>query len=542
MKFFKDKKELLVIFLFLFIAGLSFVLSAQLPKDVGGDEVVVLLFDRVKNDVDFPDHSILSGMTFNSYLYPKLIGFLDARFPLEAYRSFLLFVYVFFTGWSAYLSLRLLKVSRSTAIAVALIALMPRVSPGSTFFGVFTNYENLGRSMALPIIWLLAGVNIKLLSEKKKIWWLFLLSGVLVYVHPISIIFFTALMLLISFVWILRDRGFKQAVLNIIKSIIAFSIGAFFLIKEIVTTSGASIGSTLAHAISGDDYAKALLYRMPWDFPPETILWLRQTAIISFIFILFILFVWYFAKKKNITWSDENKKVFYWSGLLIVFSIFFSYLLPNLQLYLVRNFDWPFIVQQSSRMFKFYYLGVFLILAVCLDFFRKYFKNKLLFTFIVIIGIVSSSIGFEFTQYLWGFDNYQSEYIPVSWQQDLSENKLNRYQNICKQVSQAGITANDLVISNDFDLRYFCEIRLLVTYEEGTIYMMRGRESAVYWHEIFQRQAQVLDSGNADDLIDFAQEVGAQYAILSPDSQMIDELETRDLVANKSDNLVIIKF
>ncbi|RJQ34074.1 hypothetical protein C4566_02575 [Candidatus Parcubacteria bacterium] len=542
MKFFINKKEVLVVILFLIIALFSIALATQLPKGLSGDEVVVLLSDKLRNNTDFPDANLLSSLSFDSYLYPRIISFLSANFSAETYRSFLLFIYVFFTGYCSYLALRILKFSRATAIAVAVIALMPRVSPGATFFGVFTHYENLGRSMSSPIIWLLAAYNIKFLSERKNLYWLFFVAGLLVYIHPVTMIFFSALLFIISFFWLFKDRGFKTAILNTLKSVVAFALGAFFLLKEIITTTASSLEDITVYSASGFEYAQALLYRMPWDFLPETILWLRQVAVISFVFILFILSVIFLAKKKKISFSVESKKIFYWSGLLMFFSVLFSYFLPNIQLYLVRHFDFPFIIQQSSRIFKFYYLGLFLALAVSVEFFRKYFKNRLLFTFIVIIGIVSSSIGFEWVQYLLGSGNYQSEYIFSSWQENLPENKADRYQRICQQLKDAGIDQGDLVISSDFDLRYFCQVRLFVTYEEGSTYLMRGKEPLVYWYNIFLRQAEVLDSKQANDLIDFANNISAQYAVLPTDSEMVPELEAGGLVVGKSDDLRIIKF
>lgn len=542
MKFFKDKKEILILLLFVAVGFLSLAFASQLPKDLSGDEVVILLSNKVAENPNFPDHDLLASVSFQSYLYPKLINFLHNNFSLETYRSILLFVYVFLTGYFSYLGLRLLKFSRKVAIAVSLIALMPRMSPGSTFFGVFTHYESLGRSLALPFIWLLAAYNIKLLLTKKKIWPMFLAAGILVYLHPVSMIFFSAILFLLSFVWIWKNESFKQALIKIIKSVVAFSVGAFFLLKEIVTTTASSVTKVGEVSATGVDYANALVYRMTWDFPPETILWLRHVAVVSFVFLVFIVGFLLLAKKKKIDISPIRKQIYYWSFALMFLSVFFSYLIPNLQLWLVRNYDFPFVVQQSSRIFKFYYLGLFIAFAASLDLFRKYFKNKLLFTFIVIIGIVSSSIGFEWSQYLLGYQNYQEEYILQSLQGPRGEDKLSRYQGICADIVEAGIGPEDLVISSDFDLRYFCEISIYTSFEEGTTYLMRGKESLVYWHQIFTEQAKVLDSNRAQDLLDFADKVDAQYAILKSDSAMLDELRESQLVVKENNNLAIIKF
>lgn len=537
-----SKKNILAILISLVIATSAILIYDFLPKKMGGDEVVSLLVHSSSKDINYPDRELISAMSYGTYLHYNIVGSLDSHFAVESYEKFLLFVYVFLTCLGAYAALRLLKISWGTSILVSVVALIPRMSPGQTYFGVFTDKEVTGRALAVLFFWVLSALNIKFLREGKNVWPVFILTGLFVYIHPVSMIFFAALLFIINFIILLKKYKFKKALKDIFYSLLAFCLTASLLIKDIISNVLVSLKNTDQVLYTGYQYAQALMYRMPWDFYQQQLLWLRHVGITTFIFILFIIFVILFLKKKNYEFHDKYKVLFWWSGLIISLAAFFSFFIPNTELYLVKNFDFPFIIQQSSRIFKFYYLGLFILFAVFLDLFRKYFNSRILFTVIFVVGILSSGIGFEWSQYLMGYSNYQKEYIPEAWQSEKTENKEDKYERICSSINEVGVSSEDLVISYDFDLRYFCKLKLYVTYEEGTFYMMRGKNTSVYWHQIFLKQKEALDADNIDLLLKLAKEIQADYAILDKDRSLVSNLpESRLLYYDKGD-VIIIKF
>lgn len=538
----KYKREILTILLFLLVAFGSISFNHYLPDEITGDEVITLLVDKSAKDINFPDRELISSMDYDTYWYNKILPFLDAHFSTEIYNVILLFVYVFLTGYGAYLALKILRLSYSTSIGVALAALLPRLAPGLTFFGVFTSHEITGRSLALPFIWILTALNIRRLYEQQKIWPIFFLAGLLVYIHPVSMIFFSSLMFIISFILLFRKSNFKKACREIFYSIIAFAVSASWLIRDVLLEVNSLFTKANGVVYSSQEHAAALFFRMPWDFYQQTFMWLRHVAVVSLFFILFIVLVIVLMKKRRYQLSDWQKHILLWSGLIITWAAFFSLLVPNVQLWLVKTFNLTFIIQQSSRFFKFYYLGLFILFAVFWDIFRQYFKSEILFAVILIVAIMSSSLGFEWTQYLLGYNGYEKAYIFTSLQVQERQPKELRYNRICLDLADYGITRDALIISYDFDLRYFCGLKLYTTYEEGTFYLMRSNDDLVAWYQMFQEQNKVLSGESTENLILFADRIKADYAVIDKNTALVRSLADSNLVYQETADVVVIKF
>lgn len=541
----KNSKEILVIQLFLALALVSVLYSLTLPLTTHGDTYVTLLANKASSDLTFPDREILMNFDFKPYFYTNILDFLSNHFSLLTYKFILLFVLVFATLYCAYLALRILGFGISISVLVAIIALLPRVGIGGEAWGVIVADDVLGRTLGLPLLWLISAWFIRRRFDHKSLWPVFVLSGLASYFHPVSLIFFNGLLFIIFFIFIIFDKEYKRDFKDLFLSVVAFSLSASFLLSKILfVTKKMSTAFSGYGAVSARDYYDALVYRVGWDFLPQSAIYTIHFIIINFIFFIAIGYVVYNIYNKKI---DKSSIEYFISkfGLIIIFlSVFLSIFIPNTELWLVKSFDFPFAIQQSSRFFKYYYLGQYLILAVFSTQFFKDFKNnkKILFTAFLLIGIASSTFGFEIFKFVVGYKNYKKEYIPNIFQKDKLQNDLVVYPSTCKQLENANINRDELVISDHFQIRYYCGTRLFTTFEEGSIYFITGKRELVNWMRTYEEQKRALYSESPDNLIAFANKVGARYAVVEATSPMISKLENKKMVVSKDDILAVIKF
>ncbi len=477
-----NKKEVWIFLLFFCIALVSVLYSLTLPFTIHGDTYVTLLANKVALDPNYPDRELLLNLDFKPYLYTNILSFLLKYFSLFAHKFILLFFLVLGTGYFAYLALRMLGFSRSISVLTAIVALMPRGGITGGIFGVFVADDVLGNAFGITFIWLLLAWFIKRRFEKKSLWPVFFVSGLVTYIHPVSVVFFTGLMFVIALIWIIKDKNYKQDIKDFFYSIVAFCLSASLLLTKIlfVTKSVASPPSELS-VFSASEYVDALIYRVGWDFFPQSAVYALPFFIINLVFILALIYVCFSLYKKTIQKGSTNYFVAQFSFIIIGLSVFFWLFIPNFELWLVKNFDFPFIVQQSSRFFQYYYFGIFLLWAVAMTLlFEKIKKNKKLFyTGFLIIGLFSSTLGFEVFQYMVGYYGYQKEYIPNFIQNEKLVDTTKIYPVICQELKDAGVTRETLVISVEFHLRYWCEIKIFTTFEEGTVGLMAGKEELV---------------------------------------------------------------
>ncbi|MDD4994893.1 MAG: hypothetical protein PHW53_00230 [Patescibacteria group bacterium] len=544
--------NLCVILIFLFIAALSVVYNFSLPFRLNGDEIAIMASNRALMDSSYPGNELLSTMTYRYYVYPYIINALSYFFDPFTSRNILLFSMVFFTGYSAYIALRILGIRRSIAIVVAIVALAPRFSVGNEIFGVLTNYEVLGRSTAMPFLWIIGALIIKFIYDNKKIWPLFLLLGIVSYIHPVSILFFTFLALVISLFLLFWRNNFFGVLKQTASASAAFILGSSLLLYEIIFRLDAINSKFLSNVeYSSLDFLEAIIFRTPWDYPPESLMWIRHMIIILVFFAPFVAYVLYLLKKRLIIKESLDYLIAKWSILFILLSIFFSVFFPILQIAMI-HLDGPFIFQQTSRFFKFVYFGIFLLVAVSLEeLFRRnrYFLQKkvrvIFLSALLILGFLSSSFGFEWFQFLLGYENYQEEYIPRVFQNKVFEDQEKIYNIVCQQLKNGGVGDGDTVISNDFNLRYFCRVNIVTSFEEGSAYLMSGKNQLVEWRRVFEEQNNALHGDDIVKLIDFGRKYGANYALLRSNSALagvVKEGDQGDLPISQNEYFVLIKF
>jgi len=540
----EHKKDFFVLLFFVLVSSVSVLYSLSLPYVVNGDTYIVLLATKTETDIGYPDRDILQKMDFRPYLYPDVLEFFNEHFSLQDTTYILLFILVLCTGFSAYAALRMLDFSRVVSVMVSLIALFPRASIGSEIWGVFTYGEVLGRTFGLPVLWLLSAWFIRRKYDKKTLWPVFFVGGLAVYIHPVSIIFFSGILFLIQLYYLVTEKKYTEGLKDFWLSILAFCASAsFLLVKILSSTSQISQGKSGAVSVSGAEYAEAILSRMRWNYPPTSTLWLRHVVIVSFLFILAVLWTWYrIYKKKDKETYTLYREIFNFCVPLIVLSVFLSVFLPYFQMWLIREYGWALVLQQESRIFKYYYLALYFLFAVALALFLKRYRiKKYTLVPIVIIGIISSSFGLEWFEFLVGYRNYSEEMIPVVFQKKNFENEAVRYAEICRQAEKVGVKENDLVISDDFPLRYYCKMNLFITQEEGMSYMMSGKNEMVWWFREYREQALALNR-TPDVLLRFAERTKAQYALIPKDSPLVKEFDDRKMVVSHGETYSIIKF
>jgi hypothetical protein len=168
--------------------------------------------------------------------------------------------------------------------------------------------------------------------------------------------------------------------------------------------------------------------------------------------------------------------------------------------------------------------------------------KKLIFTTIFIIGVSSSTFGFEIFQYVVGYYGYQKEYIPQALQTEKLVDTMKIYPVICEQLKQAGVTRETLVISTEFHLRYWCEIKIYTTFEEGTVGLMSGKSELVRWYRNYTEQDHIIREGTPEELIAFAKKIGASYTLLDSRSNLAKAFGNSKMIVSGGEWRVVIKF
>ena len=535
------KKDFFVLLFFIIVGTTSVLYSLTLPFSVNGDTYVTLLANKAISDVHYPDREMILRNDFRPYLYPVTLEFLNSRFSAHDYTLILLFFLVVVTGFAGYIALRMLGFSRVISTSVSAIALFPRSCIGMELWGVIAPSDVLGRTFALPVLWLLAAWYIKRKQEKRSLWPVFAFLGLSTYIHPVSLVFFGGILFLVFLFQIIVEKNWRRGFKDFGISVAAFCAGASLLLVKIFGTTSriASHGDGLQ--VSGADYATAVYARIRWDFPPASTVWIRNVLVVSFIFLFAGAWAYFEIRKQKKKENTMYKEIFRFALPLIFFSIVISIALPALQIWLMREHNWPLIIQQASRVSKYYYLGLFLIFAVALSLITKrYPKKKYLIELITVIGIASSGFGLEWFEFLIGYPNYSESYIPAVFQHKNFPNESLKYPAICKQMKDAGITRNDIVLSDDFPLRYFCEAKLLVTMEEGSAYLMSGKSEMVWWQRTYYEQGGSFDT--AEHLVNFAKREKARYALLTSGSFLEKEFDAEKMIVSKGETYSIVKF
>ncbi len=536
------KKEIAIISLFLGLAVVSFLYTNTLPSITPDDEYAVLIANKAASNIDYPQRDLLLNNYYHTYLYYPLIDLLTTNFKIQTYRSVLLFVYVFLTGYTAYLAFRSIKISRIIAVVVSAIALLPRLSIGSTFWGVFTNTENLGRSIAFPFMWLISAWHIRRIQDEKNLWPVFLLIGLTSYIHPVSMLFFFGLLLTVTLVYYFWNHRWIYGCKQFIQGLGVYILGAAPLLAEIFTRTK-TISSGL---VTASEYANALKFRLYWEFPPSNLIWLKAILVISLFFVVFILISKYIMRKRNWTNSPKDIIILKWSLLVSTIGVFYSIFLPSIQLFAIKYFNAPLLIQQTSRFFIFFYLGLFVAFAFMLDYLWKneWAQKKwrwIILCIILFIGLGSSSIGSQWAQFLTGYDYSEEYYIPTVFHKEkVKVNDFIVYPKICDALREAGASTTTIILADDEKIRYFCNMPLYVTFKIGGSYLNAGKEDLVEWKNLYTKQRDVIEGDDIIAFTNFVKKAGTKSAVLDADSPIVKALSKKKMNVTIIDKKAII--
>ena len=544
--FFKsNKKETLVFILFFLVASVSVLYSLTLPPTVHNDTYVTLLANRVSSDPTYPDRASLLHLDYKPYLYTNVLSYLSNNFSLYTGNLILLFIAVFSTLYFTYLAFRLLGFSLSISTLVSLVSLVPRGEIAGGMFGVFTADDVLGGVFAVPVMWMIMAWLIKRRFDKKSLWPVMFVSGLFTYIHPVSMIFFNCVLFVTIIYWTILEKNYKEDIKNFLYSLVAFFLSASLLLFKIFNVfKGASLSKVGFGVATANEYAQALLYRTAFDFFPTSAGYALQFFLVNIFFLVAVVYIYSNIRKGRIVKGDKLYFISQFGFFIMILSVFLSFFLPALQLWLIQKFDFPYILEQASRFFRYYYLGLFLLWGVAVTILLEQYreKRKILFTLLLIVGICSSTFVFELFQFAVGYYGYQKEYIPNFLQADKLTDMTKIYPTYCDQIKKAGITREDLIISDDFKLRYWCQSRLFITFEEGSIYLLSGKNELVWWEKNYKEQEQVLHEGSAKELTVFAKRLKARYALLEVTSPMVKEFGLKGEIVSLGDHFAVIQF
>jgi len=487
---------------------------------VDGDEVVLLESEKARRDTSYPDRDLLSTLGYSTYVYPKVLSSLNTTYSFQKCKYIVTFASVFLTVYFTYVALVMLEFSPFVAMGTSLVAVFPRAGPIDAFGGLLMV---TGRTFALPVVWLISAWYIRRRKYGKALYPVFFATGLASYIHPASFTMFFALLMVVHLCLEVWDSKYKKAMIDMFGFSVAYAVGAFFLLMEIVKRLFiASHPIEAVSTVTVAEYVDALYTRVPFEFVMVNLAWMRHVVIVSFFFFCAAAYVLYLLRKKEILQSSMHFQIVRWSTLVMVAAFVIHIAVPGIQMYLLETFGTPYILWFFARTFKYFWLGILLLFAVALvHVLKKY--GRMYAVLCIACGILSSSFFFEWFQFVVGYKNYQKEIIPVALQDVTYASGFDESRNWCTAYEAVGAVEGDMVLSDDFTLRYFCGLRPYVTHEEGTAHLFLGKESLVAWREKMLYQRVVLAGSNSESVRSYAKRVGATAAALPKDSSAVAE-------------------
>jgi len=503
------------------VAALGFWVSYSAPYSPSSDELVYLTGTLQAKEGNLPDAYMLKGMDFGPYLYPQVMSAWYESFGYWAFKSLYLVTLIIATGLAAYAMYRLLGLQWVPALLLSVVALMPRFSSGQEIFGVLTFKEAIGRAGALPLFFIGTGFLIKRLKEGKSLWPIFGIFGLLLFLHPVTVMLFA----FISLVAVAITRAFQRTSLwSIVRetfvSGITFILAGSYLFIEVFQRLGNGVADK---GVSTVLYVQAIMFRNAWEFPIEALLWFRHIAIVSAFFIVALIIFYTLPALRSLRERyvlSHGRDLLVWGVATALGSLIITILFPGLNLYFMAHADAPYIFQQWSRISKFYYLGLFVaLIPMVYALWQGYLESqgrykKVLVALLFIAGILSSSFGFEVAQFAIGYKNFEKAYIPQTLSRIPDDTTPAEYREACNALTELGATSTTLMISSDFAFRYYCRAHLYVTNEEGGAYQQLLRSDVVNWYTKLLAQRAALGRGDPQKILDFAKSIGADFVIV----------------------------
>lgn len=544
MKNFLTVKNLLVVATFVLVACVDLGISYSAPYIHSGDALVYLTGALQVQTGALPDAYMLQGMDFRPYYYPQLLLWGDQTVGYERFREIFLVVVVITTGLAAYAMFRLMLLPFVPALLMAVVAIMPRFASGLEIFGVFTLRDSIGRSSAYPLFFLATGFLVRRFMEGKSLWPIFGICGILVFLHPVTVMLFAAVSLVVLLVArLVETKRVLQSLGEVVLSGLIFMLGGAYFFVEVFTRLSRGIA---AGGVDTTRYVEALLMRNQFDFPNASMDWYPHMAIVSGLFCVIIIATYTVpALRKHLrTRHPAEKLLLLWGGAMAVSALSLGILLPGLNLYAMEHFDAPYIFQQWSRIAKFYYLGVFVALVPAAYALWGWYTvstarfKKLILVVLTVGGIMSSTPFFEAAQFTVGYKNFDKAYVPQVFSGVADDITPAEYREACKALVRLGVDPTATVISGDFAFRYFCRADLYVTSEEGSAYQQLPRADLLSWYDRYLSQRDAFKNKDRGEILAFAKSVGAQ-AIIVAHTPVYEEVFKNDEVITTARHLVV---
>lgn len=510
-----------VVGVFALIAAGGVFLSLSAPYSPDADELTYLVGTLQEKDGNLPDAYMLTGYEYNPYLYPYIMSRWYESLGYDTFKSIYLVFLILSTGLSAYAMFRLLWLPWIPALALSVVALMPRFASGMEIFGVFTFNVAQGRATAAPLFFIATALIIRRLVERTPLWPIFGVIGLCVFLHPVTVMLFASIALLgVASTQLLQRVPFWKVLRNTIVSGTVFVLGGSYFFVEVferLARGAADDGASSAL------YVSAVVDRVAWEFPAASILWFRHMAVVSALFLVILVLFYTVPALRALRARyplPHSRDIVMWGSTVAVGSLALCLTLPGLNLYFMEHANAPYIFQQWSRISKFFYLGIFVALAPIVyalwGWYREsVYRFKVVFaTLLVLVSMMSSSFGFEVAQFFIGYRNFEKAYIPQVFSGIPDEITPEEYRETCRSLAQLGATSDTLVIHADFALRYYCKAKLYVTREEGAAYLQLPRAGLIDWYTRQLAQQKALASADPIVIFAFAAHVGADFVIL----------------------------
>ena len=400
------------------------------------------------------------------------------------------------------------------------VALVPRYAGGLEVFGVFSFHEATGRQMALPLFFLATGFLIRRFAERKSLWPVFGIIGLCVFLHPVTVLLFAFISLIALLVARLVSR---ERVARVIGELLlcggAFVLGGAYLFVKVFTRLAGSASGAVANAA----YVHAVLFRDIWNFPAGVLQWYPHMAVVSAAFVA-ALGAFYFLPQGRALGAryplPQAKLVLAWGLAIAVGSLAAAVVIPGVNLYAMEHWGAPYLFQQWSRVAKFYYLGLFVALVPAAYALARAYEastyrwKRALLALAFVIGVASSSLGLEVTEFAVGYPNFEPSYIPQALSHVPDGVTSQDYGSVCDALRSLGAKPGDLILSGDFAFRFYCHAHLYATTEEGDAYIQLGRADTIAWYDRLMAERSALGGGDVTAAESFAKRVGASFIIV----------------------------
>jgi|CXWL01.1.fsa_nt_gi hypothetical protein len=515
-------RHVVVVLVFAAIAVAGIVLSLSAPYQRSDDEYVYLTGTLQAQGANLPDSYMLEGYDYGPYAYPNLLLAFYEDTGHETFKSLFLFLLVMLTGLSAYALFRVLKLDWIPSLLLSVMLLLPRTAAGTEFFGVLTFREAIGRSLAVPLCLIATAFILDRIIKSKPLWPVFVLLGFGLFLHPVTVTLFAFVALAVSGVTLLLMRTpFWKVVREVMVSGCVFIASGFYFFIDVCTKLSANIAR---EGVSALQYAEAVVFRNAWEFTDATLLWYRHMLIVSVLFLVVAGLVYgmrFFTVSRERFMLVEDRIIAVWGSVLMASALIIALSIPALNLYLMESADASYMFQQWSRISKFYYIGLFVLLVPVVRVLWGWYSEcthrfrHMALVGCVVAGVLSSSFFFEIGQFVVGYKNYTTAYIPQVLSSVADDIRPEEYAEVCTVLALRGATSQTEIIATDFAFRYYCLSNLYVTNEEGGAFTFHTRADLIDWHARLRAQGAALGSGQRETIESFAKEINAKFIVVS---------------------------